>query len=194
MDNKYYRWWKENKLFLSLVPAIVFWLVSMVFFVVGLKFKNGIVFGGIDFSSAIAISLSLSNTIIQIIGNDQEEDLGTAMWLGWIGSYLLGIGTNVVGLTSILDISNPYIEYSIAIGLGTVIEVMPERLLVAFLKGFKGFTKRRFDNKPPMYKPQQQQREQGNQFHYPGQGEIYPPKNDPMPFFANKNNHFKVKK
>jgi hypothetical protein len=111
----------------------------MIFFIVGLQFKNPVIIAGKDVSMAIAVSLSISNTIIQIIGNDQEQDsMGFAMWLGWIGSYALGIGTNTVGLVSILGIENVYIEWTIALGLGTVIEVMPERLLVEFLKGFVG--------------------------------------------------------
>ena len=146
MDNKYYIWWKENKPTLSLVPAIVFWLVSMVFFIIGLNFKNPIVLFGVDLSLAIAIALSISNTIIQIIGNEQEaEGLGLALWIGWLGSYALGIGTNVAGLLSILSIDNTILEWTIAIGLGTMIEVLPERLIVQFLQTVK-FPKRR--NKP----------------------------------------------
>lgn len=138
MDNKYYAWWKENKPFLALFPAVVFWFVSIIFFMVGLKFNNPIVFFGRDLSSTIAIMLSISNTVIQVIGNDQEQEgLGFALWIGWIGSYTLGIGTNVVGLLSILQIDNAILEWSIAIGLGSMIEVLPERLVVQFLKGFK---------------------------------------------------------
>ena len=136
MDNKYYIWWKINKPRLSLFPAVVFWCVSMIFFMVGLKFSNPIIIIGQDLSNLIAISLTVSNTIIQIIGNEQEQDgLGFALWVGWIGSYLLGIGTNIVGLLSILAIDNIYIEWVIALGLGTMIEVLPERLLVQFLRG-----------------------------------------------------------
>jgi hypothetical protein len=166
MSNKYYIWWKQNKLLLSLIPAAVFWAVSMVFFVVGLQFKNPVVMAGKDLSMAIAISLSVSNTIIQIIGNDQEQDeMGFAMWLGWIGSYVLGIGTNTVGLVSILGIENVYIEWSIALGLGTVIEVMPERLLVQFLKGFVGVANG-FGHRPHGGMPNKPQ----NQFQNQGKG------------------------
>lgn len=137
-NNRYYDWWKDNKPLLSLIPALVFWVVSMIFFVVGLSFKNPIVMFGKDLSLAIAVSLSISNTIIQIIGNEQEQEgLGLALWVGWVGSYALGIGTNVVGLLSILSIENVILEWVIAVGLGTMIEVLPERLLVQFLKTFK---------------------------------------------------------
>lgn len=143
MSNKYYDWWKSNKPLMALVPAIVFWLVSMIFFVVGLKFNNPILIFGTDISMAIAIALTVSNTLIQIIGNEQEaEGMGTALWIGWIASYILGIGTNIVGLLSILDIANSNLEWGIAFGLGTIIEVLPERLLVLFLKTWEGHNKK----------------------------------------------------
>lgn len=143
MSNKYNDWWQDNKLFLSLFPAFVFWAVSIIFFMVGLRFQNPIVLWGWDASTAIAISLSVSNTIIQIIGNEKEQEgLGMALWMGWVASYVLGIGTNVVGLLAVLSIDNVVLEWSIAIGLGTMIEVLPERLLVQFLKGFDGKPKK----------------------------------------------------
>jgi len=114
MSNKYYDWWKENKPFLSLIPAVVFWAVSMIFFMVGLKFNNPVVVFGKDASVVIAVSLSISNTIIQIIGNEQEQDsMGVALWMGWMASYALGIGTNVVGLLTVLSIDNVYLEWII---------------------------------------------------------------------------------
>lgn len=142
-DNKYYEMWKRQKPLLSLVPAIIFWFVSMVFFVFGLSFKNPIVLLGADLTTFIAISLSVSNTIIQVIGNDQEaEGLGVALMLGWMASYALGIGTNVVGLLSVLSIADSRLEWVIAIGLGTMIEVLPERLLVQFLKTYVTATRK----------------------------------------------------
>ena len=148
MTNKYYEWWKRNKPAMSLIPALVFWVVSMIFFVVGLSFKNPIILFGTDLSLGIAVSLSISNTVIQIIGNEQEQEgLGLALWIGWLGSYALGIGTNIVGLLSILSIENSMLEWIIAIGLGSMIEVLPERLLVQFLKTFKSYKKQNYTQK-----------------------------------------------
>lgn len=156
MSNKYYDWWKSNKPFMSLIPAVIFWAVSMIFFMVGLKFDNPIFVFGKDMSLAIAVSLSMSNTIIQIIGNEQESDnMGAALWMGWMASYLLGIGTNIVGLRTVLSVENTVLEWSIAIGLGTMIEVLPERLLVQFLKTFEGKKMPSFGNPGKgKYKPQ----------------------------------------
>lgn len=171
MDNRYYRWWKENKLFLALFPAFVFWVVSMIFFVVGLKFNTPVVFFGADLSITIAIALSLSNTVIQIIGNEQDpEEIGLSLWIMWIGSYLLGIGTNVATLLTLLGVDNIYLEWFIAIGLGTVIEVAPERLLVMFLKGFRGFRRFRPNvSQGTNFRPinQGNQQKPGQQFKFP---------------------------
>lgn len=153
MSNKYYFWWKSNKPLLALFPAIVFWFTSMLFFMVGLRFNNPILVLGWDASTTIAVLLTLSNTFIQIIGNDQEADnMGMALYIGWIASYLLGVGTNVVGLLAILDVQNGNLEWAIALGLGTIIEVLPERLLVMFLKTWEGGKKQ--PNKPS-FNPQQ---------------------------------------
>ena len=130
-------WWNKNKLKLSLVPALIFWVVSMLCFVFGLSFKNPIGYSiwGWDVSMWIAVALSIGNTVIQIIGNDQErEKMGMAMYVGWISSYALGIGSNVNTLLGILQIDNVLLEWTIAVSLGSMIEVLPERLLVTFLK------------------------------------------------------------
>lgn len=154
MSNKYYEWWHDNKPLMALIPAVVFWLVSMIFFVVGLKFSNPIFILGWDASMAISISLTISNTIIQIIGNEQEaEGMGVALWFGWIASYVLGIGTNIVGLLSILAIENTNLEWGIAFGLGTIIEVLPERLLVLFLKTWEGHKKKGSGFRPQQNRP-----------------------------------------
>lgn len=130
-------WWNKNKLKLSLAPALIFWVVSMLCFVFGLSFKNPIGYSllGWDVSMWVAVGLSIGNTVIQIIGNDQErEKMGSVMYVGWMASYILGIGSNVNTLLGILNIDNVYLEWTIALSLGSMIEVMPERLLVTFLK------------------------------------------------------------
>lgn len=135
-------WWKNNKMFLSLIPALIFWGVSMVFFVVGLKFGQSLIIFGFDVAQIISISLAISITVVQIIGNDtgwSEADL--PLRIGWLGSYMLGIGTNVVGILSILSIESKNMEFVIALGLGTMIEVMPERLLVKFFQGLNEIKK-----------------------------------------------------
>lgn len=154
MSNKYYEWWKSNKPLMALFPAIVFWFSSMMFFMVGLRFDNSLLILGWNASTTVAILLTLANTFIQIIGNEMEpEGMGTALWIGWIASYALGIGTNIVGLRMVLAIDNVNLEWLIACGLGTLIEVMPERLLVLFLKTWSGLEKKPKSSPKPFYRP-----------------------------------------
>lgn len=130
-------WWIKNKDKLGLVPALVFWIVSILCFVFGLAFENptGISIGGMDLSLVIAFSLGLANTIIQIVGNDSsKDDMGTVMWLGWIASYMFGIGSNVNFLYTTINLSVPVLKILVCVGLGAMIEIMPERLFVTFLK------------------------------------------------------------
>lgn len=174
--NRYYRWWKENKLFLALFPAVVFLLVSMIFFIIGLKFENPVVIFGIDVARYIAIALSLANTVIQIIGNEQDpDDIGMSLWIMWIGSYILGIGTNVTAILSLLSINNVFLEWMIAFGLGTIIEVSPEKLFVMFLKGFKGFSRLRRSSYTPNQQGSKGQNKPGfrpqNESHFVSQDE-----------------------
>lgn len=141
MSNNRVGWWNTNKLKLALIPALAFWITSMLCFVFGLSFQNpvGVLLGKWDISIWIAIMLSLGNTIIQIIGNDQEaEKLGPVLTIGWYASYALGVGSNVNALLSILHINSVGLEWVICISLGSMIEVMPEKLLVMFLKSMDG--------------------------------------------------------
>jgi len=163
-NNNYGGWWKENKASLSLFPALFFWVVSVIFFIVGLKFENPIFLFGKDLSMVIAIGLSISNTFIQILGNDQEGDeMGLAMWLGWVGSYMLGIGTNVAGLYSVFAIQPTWLRWTISIGLGTMIEVLPERLFVKFLQSIKVKSKNNNQQQNSNNNHRQQQQQNNNQ-------------------------------
>lgn len=163
MDNKYYRWWKENKPKFALIPAIVFWVTSMIFFVAGLKFENPLILFGNNMTMAIAVALSVSNTVIQIIGNEQEaEGMGLVLYVGWLASYALGISTNVNGLLTVFNVSNVYLEWTIALSLGSMIEVLPEKFLVQFLQNFHPTPKQQNRPSPqnhqvgkPVYRPNQ---------------------------------------
>lgn len=140
MENNGVVWWEANKHRLALLPALLFWVVSMICFVFGLSFNTAtkILFYGVDFSLVIAISLSLSNTFVQIVGNDQDTDKMDVLFkFGWWASYLLGIGSNVSTLSNVIGIPNIFLRYMVCIGLGTIIEVMPERLFVQFLRSVR---------------------------------------------------------
>ena len=163
----YYNTWKSTKPLLALAPVIIFWVTSVIFFIVGLSFKNPIVLFGTDLTSYIAISLSLANTAIQIIGND-TEDLDLQLKVIWLASYVLGIGTNIYGLLQVLSIQNPFIEWSVAISLGSIIEISPEKLFVQFLRGLRNYNKPKeiTQSKNTHFKPQshQQSHQHNNSF------------------------------
>jgi hypothetical protein len=113
---------------IAIVPAVIFWFASIVFFITGLSFgdKSGVMFW-------IALLLGLSNTVIQIIGNDSNaEDIGMVLFIGWIASYALGIGSNVNSLMMTIQIDNRILEWTVCLSLGAMVEVLPERLFVLF--------------------------------------------------------------
>lgn len=124
---------------IGLSAAPVFWLASLVCFALGLAFKtsSGIFIPGttLDVTFLFSIGLGFANTAIQIVGNDTEkEDLGIALLLMWGASYMLGIGSNVNFLYSIIGLSNGLLQFLVCWGLGIMIEVAPERLLVRWLR------------------------------------------------------------
>ena len=134
-------WYDANyKDWVGVSAAPVFWVASLVCFVFGLSFKQGtgIVIPGttMDLAILFSIGLGLANTAIQIVGNDTEkEDLGMALFLMWGASYALGIGSNVNFLYSIIGLTHPFLQFMVCWGLGIMIEVAPERLLVRWLRG-----------------------------------------------------------
>lgn len=150
----YYSKWLDFKPKLALGPAMIFWVLSIVFFIVGLKFEKPMIVFGIEISKWVGLAAGLAITFIQVLGNDQEGEAGLAMTLGWYASYALGIGTNVNGLLSVFNIENTYLAWVIAGSLGVMIEVLPEKFLVQFLRSLK--------NKPrPKHQVQYQGKQQG---------------------------------
>jgi len=123
----------------GLSAAPVFWVASLTCFVLGLAFKDGtgILIPGtsLDVIVFFSIGLGFANTAIQIVGNDTDkEDMGMALYLMWGASYLLGIGSNVNFLYGVIGLTSGVLQFMVCWGLGIMIEVAPERLLVKFLR------------------------------------------------------------
>ena len=122
----------------GLSAAPVFWVASLICFVLGLAFKgDGVFLPGIPFDLSILFSLGLgfANTAVQIVGNDTDRgDLGMALLLMWVASYMLGIGSNVNFLYQKIGLDSQILQFLVCWGLGVMIEVAPERLLVKFLR------------------------------------------------------------
>lgn len=110
----------------AVIPALIFWTVSLIFFVMGFSFndQSGLLL-------YVGLGLAIANTIFQWIGWDTAPtELSPILYYGWMGSYVLGVGTNMVSLIDILQIPNPILEWTISFALGFMIEVTPERLFV----------------------------------------------------------------
>lgn len=146
------KWWNTNKMWLAPVAALIMWTVSVLCFVFGLSFKNpmGVMLGKFDVSILIAFSLSIANTIIQLIGNGKDpKDMDSVFQVGWVASYVLGIASNVNALLGILGMGNLLLEWLVALSLGTMIEVMPEKLIVIWLKTLNSQPKPQQNNNQP---------------------------------------------
>lgn len=134
--NTQYNKWQEFKPKMALVPALIFWVASIAFFVAGLKFEKPLILLGKDITTALAFSLALAITAIQVLGND-DDNMSLPMLAGWYASYALGIGTNVNGLMGVFNIQTQWLAWVIALSLGTMIEVLPEKFLIQFLRSLK---------------------------------------------------------
>ena len=155
------KWWNENKLYMAPVASGILWITSVMCFVFGLSFKNpvGYTLGMWDVSVWVAFALSLANTIIQLIGNGQKfEEMDVVFKAGWVASYILGISSNVNALLQILGMNNVGLEWGVALSLGTMIEVLPEKLIVIWLKSPSGKQEQ---------KPQNNQQHQQQKKHIP---------------------------
>jgi hypothetical protein len=123
----------------GLSAAPVFWIASLVCFVLGLSFRSGTGYlipgTQLDWIILFSVGLGFANTAIQIVGNDTDrEELGMALVLMWGASYMLGIGSNINFLYGVIGLSNGILQFLVCWGLGIMIEVAPERLLVKFLR------------------------------------------------------------
>lgn len=117
---------------LAAIPAVIFWVVSFMFFIMGLSLDDQT-----GYMLYIAFGLAAANTVIQLIGWDSRpEELGTILVWSWYASYVLGIGTNMVSLINILPIQNTVLEWMVAGSLSFLIEVTPERLFVLAWRSF----------------------------------------------------------
>lgn len=130
------------KEWIGLMAAPIFWVASLVCFVLGLAFRqDGSIFLygiNLDLTMIFSVGLGFSNTAIQIVGNDTDkEEMGMALWLMWIASYMLGIGSNVNFLNQRIGLDTAILQYLVIWGLGVMIEVAPERLLVKFLRAIR---------------------------------------------------------
>lgn len=182
------KWWNDNKMWLAPFAALIMWTVSMFCFIFGLSFKNptGVVIGKLDAAMWVAIFLSVANTIIQLIGNGKKvEEMDFVFKVGWYSSYALGISSNVNFLLGILGMNNPFLEWVVSISLGAMVEIMPEKLVIMWLKSLNS----KPNDQPQKYIPQHKPNNPMPNFRpannqpKPRQNQPFPPKTTPMPTY-----------
>ena len=124
--------WLENKKKFAVVGAILFWIISVVFSVYGFSFDNET-----GWAWLIGLAMSLGITIIQLVGNSVSKQDNVFTYIWWL-SYVYGIGANVYGILNFMgaDVSIWY-KWVIAVPMGVMIEVVPEKLLLISMDGLK---------------------------------------------------------
>ncbi len=119
--------WKDNKRMLSGVAAVILLGVSAV------AFSTGLSFGG-EWGWLVAPATWIALTVIQLVGNDMENHTDWIFTIGWLFTYILGVGATTWAMYTWVIIPNEFIRWMISLGLGGAIEILPERLIVLFLK------------------------------------------------------------
>lgn len=133
--------WPKLKMRAGLFSALALLTVSLIGFSVGLQFggEYGWIVGPLVWSAL---------TIVQFIGNDSKAHDDFIFTVGWLFTYVLGIGASTWAMYTFINIPNENLRWVIAAGLGGSIEVLPERLIYKFISTL---------NKPKtQYQPQQQ--------------------------------------
>jgi hypothetical protein len=120
---------RKNKAEAGLLAALLLGCVSLYSFCVGLKIEAD------GFEWAIGLAIWIALTIIQFIGNDFEDGhVDILLRAGWGFSYVLGIGVGMYALSNIISAGNTLLTYIICFGLAGASEILPERLVVLYMK------------------------------------------------------------
>lgn len=129
--------WKNNKRAAGAIAAVLLMAVSALGFTVGLSFKLPL--GGMDFGWIVGGLVWLALTVVQMLGNDEENRDDWILFSGWIFTYILGVGATSWAMYSwiVLPASADALRWIISIGLGGAIEILPERLIYLYIKSLK---------------------------------------------------------
>lgn len=152
--------WNTYKMYAAPLVALVLWGISVICFVFGLSFKNPLIVMGKDISIQFSFALAMCMTVIQVVGNGREnKDDGIFKWIWW-ASYVLGISSNTNTLLGILGLGNPLLEWGVALPLGAIIEIAPEKLIVMWIESLpvksqpqKPNTQKPINRYVPQHKP-----------------------------------------
>jgi len=121
--------WEEIKLKMAVGGAIIFGVLSILFSMLGLSMSTEVTWAWL-----VGLLMAMGITIIQLVGNSagKKDSIFTTIW---IASYIYGITANVMGITGLMSGISPVFMYMIAVPMGILIEVVPEKLLIISLGG-----------------------------------------------------------
>lgn len=121
--------WEEIKLKMAVGGAIIFGCLSILFSMLGLSLSTEVTWAWL-----VGLLMAMGITIIQLVGNSagKKDSIFTVIW---IASYVYGITANVMGITGLMSGISPVFMYMIAVPMGLLIEVVPEKLLIISLGG-----------------------------------------------------------
>jgi hypothetical protein len=121
--------WEEIKLKMAVGGAIIFGCLSILFSMLGLSLSTEVTWAWL-----VGLLMAMGITIIQLVGNSagKKDSIFTVIW---IASYVYGITANVLGIIGLMGGISPVFMYMIAVPMGILIEVVPEKLLIISLGG-----------------------------------------------------------
>jgi hypothetical protein len=121
--------WEEIKLKMAVGGAIIFGGLSILFSMLGLSMSTEV-----PWAWLVGLLMAMGITIIQLVGNSEgkKDSIFTVIW---IASYIYGITANVMGITGLMSGVSPVFMYMIAVPMGILIEIVPEKLLIISLGG-----------------------------------------------------------
>ena len=122
--------WEEIKLKLAVAGALIFGGLSILFSMLGLSFSTA----DASWAWLVGLFMAMGITIIQLVGNTAGKK-DTIFVVIWMASYAYGITANVIGITGLMSEINPVFMYLIAVPMGILIEIVPEKLLIISLGG-----------------------------------------------------------
>jgi hypothetical protein len=121
--------WEEIKLKMAVGGAIIFGGLSILFSMLGLSMSTEVTWAWL-----VGLLMAMGITIIQLVGNSAGKK-DTIFTVVWIASYIYGITANVMGITGLMSGVSPVFMYMIAVPMGILIEIVPEKLLIISLGG-----------------------------------------------------------
>lgn len=119
----------------AVLCAFALWGVSAYFSVTGLGFKAPSLFW-------VGVVLSVGITVIEMVFNEEGLKHGLTIVVAALAAYAYGVYTNVVGVMAAQGLTTlagvDYFTVAFTIGLGVMLEIVPEAMFTWGVTGMKG--------------------------------------------------------